>query len=148
MVWPSSAQGIRPYEREVYPNHIGVSLSRLSPPPLFSNHNSPALLPRASRALQKTQQRRRATNSCICHRSEKCARNSFSCHTSKNTGLKVLHLPHIQKMAGVGVLLLTRPSVLSFVPILTSCLGASVAIPLRAGAAVVVKFLSLGTKES
>ena len=37
MVWSSSAQGIRPYEREVYPNHIGVSLYRLSPPPLFSS---------------------------------------------------------------------------------------------------------------
>jgi len=35
MVWSSSAQGIRPYEREDCPNHIGVSLSRLSPPPLF-----------------------------------------------------------------------------------------------------------------
>jgi hypothetical protein len=36
-------------------------------------------------------------------------RKFFPCHTSENTGLKVLCLPHIQKMAGVGgVLLLTR----------------------------------------
>jgi len=45
-----------------------------------------------------------ATNSFICHRSEKHTRNSFSCHTSKNTRLKALHLPHIQKLAGVGVI--------------------------------------------
>ena len=35
MVRSSSAQGIRPSERGVCANHIGVSLSRLSPPPLF-----------------------------------------------------------------------------------------------------------------
>jgi hypothetical protein len=35
MVWSPSAQGIRPSERGVYANHVGVSLSRLSPPPLF-----------------------------------------------------------------------------------------------------------------
>jgi hypothetical protein len=44
----------------------------------------------------------------LCHRSKICARKSFPCHTSKNTRLKVLHLPHIQKLAGVGVLLLIR----------------------------------------
>jgi hypothetical protein len=27
-----------------------------------------------------------ATKSCVCHRSEKSKRNSFPCHTSKNTG--------------------------------------------------------------
>jgi len=37
MVWASSAQGIRPYERGVCANHIGVSLSRLSPLRLFSS---------------------------------------------------------------------------------------------------------------
>ena len=47
-------------------------------------------------------------NSFPCHTYEKFSRNSFPCHTSKNTRLKVLCLPHIQKMAGVGVLLLTR----------------------------------------
>ena len=42
-------------------------------------------------------------NPCICHTSEKRTYNSFACHTSKNTGFKALCLPHIQKMAGVGV---------------------------------------------
>jgi hypothetical protein len=160
MVWSSSAQGIRPYEREVYPNHVGVSLSRLSPPPLFcspyrsrvpsgvegplvypvypellglyrkhSSVDGPLTLVFATdpknapvTLLVATLPKTRDLKSCICH-------------TSKN-------------WRGWGVLLLTRPSVLSFVPILTSCLGASVAIPLRAGAAVVIKFLSLGTRGS
>ena len=51
MVRSSSAQGIRPYAREVCTNHLGVSLSRFSPLPLFSNHNSSVLLPRASRGF-------------------------------------------------------------------------------------------------
>jgi hypothetical protein len=48
------------------------------------------------------------SNPFLCHTSKICAPNSFPCHTSKNTRLKVLCLPHIQKLAGVGVLLLTR----------------------------------------
>jgi hypothetical protein len=51
---------------------------------------------------------RGTTKSFLCHTSENFTHNSFPCHTSKNTGLKVLCLPHIQKMAGVGGILLTR----------------------------------------
>jgi hypothetical protein len=54
-------------------------------------------------------------NSFPCHTSKICARNPFPCHTSKNTRLKALHLPHIQKLAGVGVLLLTRILAFSWV---------------------------------
>src|SRR5713226_8680679 len=36
----------------------------------------------------------------ICHRSAKCASNSFICHTSKNTTLEVLCLPHIRDPRG------------------------------------------------
>src|SRR5216684_386552 len=39
---------------------------------------------------------RSSPKSCLCHTSEKLARNSFACHTSKNSLPQVLYLPHIQ----------------------------------------------------
>jgi hypothetical protein len=78
---------------------------------------SPERAPRADprfRLCRKGSQLTR--NPCICHRSANRARNSFPCHTSKNTRLKVLYLPHIQKMAGVGGILLTRNPRKDFYP--------------------------------
>jgi len=57
-----------------------------------------------------------APNSFICHTSEISLRKFFICHTSKNAEFKVLCVPHIQKMAGVGVLLLTRNPHRDFYP--------------------------------
>jgi len=91
MVWPSSALGNRPCDRSArhavspqgeYPPLLSVSLPGCDGEPFFANF-------------------------CICHTSKKCAGNSFPCHTSKNTRFKTLCLPHIQKMTGVGGILLT-----------------------------------------
>jgi hypothetical protein len=72
--------------------------------PLTSNsfpcHTS---LPRAERGAHGP-----LANPSLCHTCENFTCNSFPCHTSKNIGFKVLCLPHIQKLAGVGVLLLTK----------------------------------------
>jgi hypothetical protein len=62
--------------------------------PHSSNFASP--LPREKQFV------RGVTKSCICHTSEISLCKFITCHTSKNTRLKVLCLPHIQKMAGVG----------------------------------------------
>src|ERR1700737_4808953 len=60
----------------------------------------------ASSQPSNVQTFKRLVKSIICHTSEKYPRNSNHCHTSKNTRLKVLHLPHIQKTPGGGPLLL------------------------------------------
>jgi hypothetical protein len=47
-------------------------------------------------------------NPCICHTSTKSLSKSFPCHTSKNTRLKVLCLPHIRENGGGGGLIVNQ----------------------------------------
>jgi hypothetical protein len=90
MDWSSSVPSNRPFDAPARTpvSRQGVYLPLLSPP---GCDGEPSF-----------------TNFCICHTSKKCAGNSFPCHTSKNTRFKTLCLPHIQKMTGVGGILLTR----------------------------------------
>ena len=54
MVWPSSAQGNRPYERDACPNQIGESFRRTSLPLLFfSSCRSPFVYPERSRGVTR-----------------------------------------------------------------------------------------------
>ena len=52
----------------------------------------PTALPATSHSLGHNKKSRKSNH---CHTSEIFTRNSFACHTYKNTGLKVLCLPHI-----------------------------------------------------
>jgi len=124
MVWPSSAQGIRPSEREVYPNHIGVSLSRLSPPPLFcspyrsrlpSGVEGPLVYPERSRGVTPSNSFRSNTYRIIWKCSfQKTYRNSksFRSNTYKKTGVGGL-----RPLAPIPVFIPFTPSVFNEGPL-------------------------------
>ncbi len=52
----------------------------------------------------------RTSHFFLCHTSEKCARNSFPCHTCKIAALQVLSLPHIRKTGGWGPIIVNYES--------------------------------------
>jgi hypothetical protein len=153
MVWPSSAQGIRPYEREDCPNHIGVSLCRLSPPPLFSSpYRSsvpsgvegplvypvyPELRGERSRVVTPSNSFRSNTYRIVWKCSfQKTYRNSksFRSNTYKKTGGWGSALPVFVSP------LITRHSLTAL------CLGASVAILMRRCRPVGVPLFSNGKR--